>query len=169
MKNKTKEIVLISLCSAVLFTAQISLSFIPNVELVTLLIIIFSKYLGKKTIPVIYIFVLLEGTIFGFGYWLIGYLYIWPLLYLASVYVERIGNIKDKIKYSVLALIFGLTFGLLFELSYIPILGLANSFEWWMAGIPYDIAHGLSNLLVVYLLYSPLESSFGKIYENWTY
>ena len=46
----TREIVLMSLCSAILLAVQIALSFIPNVELVSTLIIVYTLVFRKKVL-----------------------------------------------------------------------------------------------------------------------
>ena len=71
---KTREIVTMGILSAILLAAQVSLGFLPNIELVTLLLIVYTLVLKKKVFFVIYVFVLLEGMIYGFGLWWINYL-----------------------------------------------------------------------------------------------
>ena len=66
---KTREIVTMGILSAILLAAQVSLGFLPNIELVTLLLIVYTLVLKKKVFFVIYVFVLLEGMIYGFGLW----------------------------------------------------------------------------------------------------
>lgn len=77
---KTREIVTMGILSAVLLAAQVSLGFLPNIEIVTLLIIVYTLVLRKKVFFVIYVFVLLEGLIYGFGLWWLNYLYVWRSL-----------------------------------------------------------------------------------------
>jgi hypothetical protein len=60
---------------------------------------------------------------------------------------------------------FGLAFGLLSALTqfliHAPTLGMASgfyaTFAWWVAGIPWDIIHGVSNFVVMLLLYHPFQ------------
>lgn len=56
---KTREIVTMGILSAILLAAQVSLGFLPNIELVTLLLIVYTLVLKKKVFFVIYVFVLL--------------------------------------------------------------------------------------------------------------
>ena len=76
---KTREIVTMGILSAILLAAQVSLGFLPNIELVTLLLIVYTLVLKKKVFFVIYVFVLLEGMIYGLGLWWINYLYVWSV------------------------------------------------------------------------------------------
>lgn len=76
-----KDIVICGLFAAVLLVTQVALAVLPNIELVSLLIIVYTLVFGKKTIPIIYIFALLEGLLYGFGIWWVMYLYVWTILY----------------------------------------------------------------------------------------
>ena len=57
---KTREIVIYGILSAVLLAAQVSLGFLPNIEIVTLLILVYTLVFRKKVFFIIYIFVFLE-------------------------------------------------------------------------------------------------------------
>ncbi len=60
-KPAAKDVAVIGICSAILLVAQVSINFIPNVELVSLLIILYTQFFGARTIPIIYIFALWKG------------------------------------------------------------------------------------------------------------
>ena len=74
------DIVIIGMMTAALESAKMALSFVPNVELVTLLIILFTLVIGKRVYYAIAAFVLVEGILYGFGIWWIMYVYMWPML-----------------------------------------------------------------------------------------
>ena len=59
----TKEIALMGILSALLIIGQVALGFLPNIEVVTLLVIAYTLVFGKKVFFIIYIFVLVEGLI----------------------------------------------------------------------------------------------------------
>ena len=80
ISEKVKLLVTLGFLSAILVLGQLGMAFLPNIEPVTVLLIIYTLAYGKKVFPVIYTFVLLEGLIFGFGIWWISYLYIWSIL-----------------------------------------------------------------------------------------
>ncbi len=84
IRQQSKNITLIGVMVATLEVAKFALSFLPNVELVTLLIMLYTLYFGRKIIYVIPVFVLIEGIVWGFGIWWIMYLYLWPLLALIT-------------------------------------------------------------------------------------
>ncbi len=69
-----------ALLSAILLIGQVGMSYLPNIEIVSLLIYIYTQVYRKKVFLIIYVFVILEGCIYGFGLWWFGYLYIWSIL-----------------------------------------------------------------------------------------
>ena len=79
-----KDIALIGAMIAVIEVCKAVLSFMPNVELTTFWLIMFTLYFGRKVIAVVPAFILVEGIIYGMNTWWIMYLYIWPLLVLLT-------------------------------------------------------------------------------------
>ena len=162
-----KDISLIGMMVAVIEVCKIALSGIPNVELITFWIIIFSIYLGKRIFYVIPIFIILEGSMYGFGLWWIMYLYTWPSLALISTLLRKMNS---ALMWSILAGLYGLLYGLFCSIPYIFIgtidanlaTGLRTAFTWWIAGIPWDIVHGISNFVIMLVLYHPITSVMNK-------
>lgn len=85
----TKEIALMGILSALLIIGQVALGFLPNIEVVTLLVIAYTLVFGKKVFFIIYIFVLVEGLIYGFGLWWINYLYVWSVQAAVSLFFRK--------------------------------------------------------------------------------
>lgn len=145
---------------ATLEVAKFALSFLPNVELVTLLIMLYTLYFGRKIVYVIPVFVLIEGIVWGFGIWWIMYLYLWPLLALIT-YLFR--KTESVIFWAVLAGVFGLIFGALCAIPYFFIGGWSTAVSWWVAGIPHDIIHCVSNVMITLVLFPPLRKALSKL------
>jgi len=150
---KAKAIVLIGMMGSLLFTMQVALYFLPNVELVTLFIILFTLIFKKKTIFIIYVFVLLEGFMYGFGLWWFGYLYVWTILYFITVSLNKL---TSPLSWAITSAGFGLSFGALFSIPYFITGGIALGGSYWISGIPYDLIHGISNFVLMFALYKPL-------------
>ena len=74
MRMNTKMLVISSMLTALLFAGQVGMQFLPNIEIVTLLIILYTRTFGKRVFAVIYAFVMLEGLFYGFGIWWVRYL-----------------------------------------------------------------------------------------------
>ena len=80
MRHAARDAAVVGVAAALMFGSQVALSFLPNVELVSLLVILFAQHLGRRALFAIYVFVLLEGLLYGFGSWWLVYLYIWTVL-----------------------------------------------------------------------------------------
>lgn len=158
---KPKEIVMTGLLGAVLMLAQVALSFLPNIELATLLIVLYALCFPRKVaLGSIYVFVLLEGLIYGFGSWWFGYLYIWLVPFLLALLFRKNDS---AVFWAVVNAAYGLFFGLFFSLTYAAIGGFWAGVSWWIAGIPFDIAHCVGNALSALFLYQPLKRCFDRL------
>lgn len=159
MKLKTKDITLIAMMVAVIEVSKFLLAQIPNVELTTFWIMMFSLYFGKRVYYAIIVFIVIEGLIYGIQLWWIMYLYAWPILAFITM------RLKDKstLNMSIVACIFGLLFGFLCSFPYFFIgaveslkVGFQSAFAWWIAGIPWDLVHGVANFMIMSLLHKPI-------------
>lgn len=156
-----QDIARIGMMVAVLEVSKLALSFLPNVELVTFWLILFTLFFGAKTVPAVFLFILVEGSLYGFGLWWFMYAYIWPSVAL-TVWLTR--KQTSRWYWAFVSGIFGLLFGALCSLVYIPIgiaegglaQGLRIAFVWWIAGIPFDLIHGTSNFILMLVLFKPV-------------
>ena len=139
--------------SSILLVTQLGMAFLPNIEPVSTLIILYTLCYKKRVFPIIYTFVLLEGIIFGFGIWWISYLYIWAILALIVLALQKMDS---AISWAVVSGFFGLMFGALCAIPYFISGGPFAAFAYWSAGIPYDILHCLGNFVLTLTLYKPL-------------
>ncbi len=151
--NKVIQIVTIGVLSAILLVGQLGLAFLPNIEIVSTLIILYTLTYKRQVFPIIMIFVLLEGIIFGFGIWWISYLYIWNILALIVLVLHKMDS---AILWAVVSGIYGLLFGALCAIPYLISGGPGTAFAYWSAGIPYDILHCGGNFTLTLVLYRPL-------------
>ena len=164
MKSKTKitvrDIAITGMMIATIEVAKNALAFIPNVELVSLLVILFTLYFGKKILFVIPAFILLEGCIYGFGLWWIMYLYVWPFLALITYIMRKQESVWV---WAIMSGSFGLAFGALCSIPYIVLSGPKAAFAWWVSGIPFDILHCVSNFVLCLVLFNPLSKVMRKM------
>lgn len=156
---KVKDIVLIGMLGALLVVVQVGLAVIPNVELVSILVIIYTLRYDKKAIYMIYIFALLEGLLYGFGLWWIMYLYVWTIL---SLITRLFRNNTSNIFWAILSGLYGLSFGALCSIPYFFIGGIHTAFAYWVSGIPFDITHCIGNFVIALVLFKPLYYLFKK-------
>lgn len=158
--NRIARIVTTGLLGAILLAGQLAMAPLPNIEPITTLIIVYTQICKKKVFGAIYVFVLLEGLIFGFGIWWLSYLYIWSILALLVLAMQKIDS---ALFWAVISGAFGLLFGALCAIPYLISGGLGAAFAYWTAGIPYDILHCCGNFALTLVLYAPLTKLLKKL------
>lgn len=169
--TKAKDVALVGIMIAVIEAAKLSLAAIPNVELTSFLVIMFTLYFGKKAFFAIPGFVLIEVMIFGFEpMWVTAYMYVWPVLFLLTLLLRRF---KGAFNMALLSGLYGLMFGFLCSFPYLflttslnPTAGLKSAITWWIAGIPFDVIHGVSNFLIMLVLFSPVSRVLERVNDK---
>lgn len=167
-KSKARDIARVALIIALIEAAKLSLAHLPNIELTSFLIIVFTLYFGKDVLFAIPAFIVIEILIFGFDImWVVAYLYVWYILYFLT---KLFGRSKNVITLSVISGFFGLFFGFLCSFPYLfittgtnPTASLSSAIAWWIAGIPFDIVHGVSNFIIMLVLYLPVRKILDRI------
>ena len=166
-----RDIAYIAFMVALIEVCKSGLLFLPNIELTSFWIIMFMLFYGRKTYLVIPAFILVEGALYGFGLWCLMYLYTWPLLGLLTWIFRRMDSL---LFWCFLSCMFGLSFGFLCSFPYF-FMGLASGgirqafsvqIGWWVAGIPWDIAHGVGNFILMLILYTPVSKLMRKLYKK---
>jgi len=164
-----KDAALIAVCAAILFVQQLALSFLPNIQFTTLLIILFTKVLGfKKTTFIIIIHVMVINILSPYG----------PLMpiYIPSMFIGwmlipiGLTTIFKKLNSAYALALFGFVFGFVYGWLYIPIavLVLDIPFEaYFMMDLPFELIMALSNFLTVLWLYEPLRKMLQKEKEKY--
>lgn len=136
-----------------MFGAKMALAALPNIEPVTLLILVYTAVFGKKALYPVFVYVMLEILVWGLGLWNLNYLYVWPILCLLALIMRKM---ESAWGWAILAGAFGLGFGLLCTPVYCISGGWAFGLSWWIAGIPYDVVHCVGNFASVLILRKPL-------------
>lgn len=159
----TRDIAMIGLMIAVIEVCKAVLSFLPNIELTTFWLIMFTLYFGRKVMAVVPAFILVEGAIYGMNTWWIMYLYIWPLLVLLTWFFRKE---ESPLFWAIFSGIFGLCFGMLCSITYFfigfssggVVAGLNTAFPWWISGIMWDIVHCVGNFVFMLVLFIPIRN-----------
>ena len=159
-KLSIRELVLLALIGALMFGSKIVLAFLPNVHLNALFILLAVLLFGRRAFYSVFVYVMLEGLIYGFGLWFVSYLYAWPLLCLAALLMR---DNRSWLLWAVVAAAHGLIFGALCAIPYIFIQGVPGAITWWISGLPYDCIHAGSNFVIVLILLKPLYAITGKL------
>ncbi|MFT3983497.1 MAG: hypothetical protein QM697_06300 [Lachnospiraceae bacterium] len=154
-KLSAGEIVLYGILAALLIAVQVGLAFLPNIELVSVLIIVYTLAIGKKVFYPLYTFVLVEGLLYGYGIWWINYLYVWAVLVIVVLFLKEQ---ESPVVWMTVAGLFGLLFGALTAIPYFFIGGVQMAWAYFLNGIPFDLLHGAGNCVTTLILYKPLRN-----------
>ena len=156
-----KDFVRIAAMTAILEAAKFLLNALPNVELVTLLLIVFTLHFKRRMVLcAALLFALIETLWWGISIWTVTYFYVWPLLVLI---VSLFSESDSVITFTVISTLFGMFFGMLCALTTLAVSGWNAAVAWWIAGIPYDLVHGFFNGILCLLLFKPLQRALNSI------
>ena len=151
---RLRTVALSGVLGAVLLVSQIALAPLPNIEVVSLLVMLFTLTLGKYVGYTLAVFVLLEGLVYGFGLWWFSYLYIWALLAAVTFFLRKMDS---RLGWALVNGFFGMAFGALTAIPTVVISGFAAGGAYIISGIPFDIIHAISNFMVAFLLMPTLK------------
>lgn len=131
-----------------MYVSKIIMEMIPNVHLLGTFVIAITVVYRKKALYPIYTYVLLNGLIAGFSAWWIPYLYIWTILWGATMLLPK--NMPTKIRpivYMLLCASHGFLYGTLYAPAQALLFGMdfRATIAWIIAGLPWDMIHGISN------------------------
>ena len=147
-----------------MFALQVAMSGLPNIEPVSLLVLVYAVVFGKKCLYPIYVFAVMDILFFGIQMWNINYLYVWAVLALAALWLREL---KHPLAWAILSAVFGLLFGALCAPVYLFTGGPAFAVNWWLSGIPFDLLHCVGNFAIVLLLFAPLRKLLGNLYRKY--
>lgn len=148
MKLTTRELVIFGMLAAMMYVSKIIMEMIPNVHLLGVFVVAITVVYRKKALYPIYTYVLLNGLIAGFSSWWIPYLYIWTILWGMTMLLPK--NMPTKIKpivYMLVCASHGFLYGTLYAPAQALLFGMdvRATIAWIIAGLPWDIVHGISN------------------------
>ena len=136
------------------FGAKYAMAFLPNIEPVSLCVMLFAVIFGKKAAWPIGCYVALEILFYGLGLWNINYLYIWTVLAIAAIMLRKMDSVFG---WALLSGVFGLCFGALCGIVDIFIGGFGYAAAKWVSGIPFDLLHCGGNFAITLILWKPLK------------
>ena len=88
LKLTVREMVLFAILGAMTFAAKYVMSFLPNIEPSSLMVMLFAVVFGKKWVYPTYLYVAMEVLFYGINLWTINYLYIWAVLAVAALLLK---------------------------------------------------------------------------------
>ncbi|MCL2865318.1 MAG: hypothetical protein FWE25_07255 [Lachnospiraceae bacterium] len=151
VKLTTRELVLFASLAGIMFLSKIGMQWIPNVHFLGMFLASFTLCYRTKALIPLYVFILLDGVYWGFSIFWVPNLYIWLPLWLCFMIIG-IFKIHKKIRvplYMILCAFHGLAFGTMYApfQAFMFGLNMQGMIAWIIAGIPFDIIHGVGNFV----------------------
>lgn len=162
-RPSARELALLAMLAALMVGTQVAMAALPNVHLVAIFVILAALLFGWKSLYAIAAFVALEALIYGVNIWVINYFYVWPLLALVAILFRKS---RSRVFWAAVAGIHGLLFGALCSIPYFLTGGWAAGFAYWVAGIPFDLIHCVSNVVLTFFLLIPLYNLCEKLLKR---
>lgn len=155
-----RKLALFSILGGMMFAAKMAMAQLPNIEPVSLLVMLYAVCFGWQGLYAVYLYVLLEIAVWGVGLWNVCYLYVWLVLFLLARLLRRM---DAPLGWAALSGGFGLLFGALCALVYWAAGGWAFAVSWWVSGLPMDLLHGAGNFVIALTLFKPLRRLLDKL------
>lgn len=159
-KLTVREIALFGVLGALVFAAKVAMSWLPNIEPVSLMVMVYAVVFGKKGLYPVYVYVALEILMYGLGTWNIMYLYIWAVLAIAAWFMRGVGQ---SLAWALLSGVYGMLFGALCMPVDVCIGGFGYAAAKWVSGIPFDVAHCVGNFCIALVLFNPMRALLEKL------
>lgn len=168
MKITLRETVIFGMLGAVMFASKIIMEMLPNIHLLGVFIITFTVVYRRKALYPIYIYVLLTGIFYGFATWWIPHLYVWTVLWGVTMLLpKKFPKTLKPVMYMIVNACHGFLFGTLYAPAQALLFGLSfkGMIAWIVAGLPWDLTHGVSNFFCGLLIF-PLITLLQKLERN---
>lgn len=150
MKLTVREMAVFSMLGALMFASKMLMEVAPNIHLLGVFTIAFTVVYRAKALYPIYIYVLLNGLFAGFNVWWVPYLYLWTVLWgITMLLPKKMPKPMAVVVYSLVNALHGYGFGILYAPAQAILFGLSfkGMIAWIIAGFPFDVIHGTSNLI----------------------
>lgn len=89
--SAARMLALVGVMAATVECGKLALSFLPNIEIVTLMLALYGYVFGWYGVVSAGVFVCIEPLIYGFGSWVITYALYWPVVAAVFMIFGRIG------------------------------------------------------------------------------
>ncbi len=155
--------VLFGMLAALTFALQVVMGPLPNIEPVSLLVMLFAVTFGWKALYPVYIFVVMEILYYGISTWNIYYLYVWTVLAVIAICLR---SVRNPLVWALISGVYGLLFGALCAIADAFIGGVSFAVTKWVSGIPFDVTHCVGNFVIALVLFAPLRNLMEKLYSR---
>ena len=168
MKLTVRETAVFGMLGAVMYASKMIMELAPNIHLLGVFTVAFTVVYRKKALYPIYVYVLLNGALSGFGTWWIPYLYVWTILWgIVMLLPQKMPKKIKPLVYMTVCAMHGFMFGILYAPVQALLFGLSfkGTIAWIVSGLPFDFIHGVSNFFCGMLIV-PIISILRKLETN---
>ncbi|MDR1003232.1 MAG: hypothetical protein LBL82_08200 [Oscillospiraceae bacterium] len=162
INRRTQRVALIGMLCAVAVVGRIGMTFLPNVQPVTAILILTAVFVGVlDSLCSAVVIVVATNLYMGMGMWTFTQISAWSVIVLISWLIFR----KKHNRYLLLAwsLLCGYLYGAAISTVSYNIMSMGGANQgyvlYWLSGLPLDTYHALGNAVFVWFLY-PLFSRF---------
>lgn len=165
-KTIIKDICLIPICAVIVALLEYVLTFLPNIQLTVLLLVVFSKVFKTwKTLIIILIYVIIDSLLMG----AFSLIYL-PFTYLGWAFIPILlntlfKNVNSPLFMGILAILFAYLYCLVYLVPVVLILHF-DFLTYLISDIPFEILLMGSSFISVYWLFQPLYKLISKYYKN---
>lgn len=152
---EARRMSLIAMLSSLSFVGRMMFTFLPNVQPMTVIILIVAMYLGTYDGWLVAIIsILISNLYLGMGVWTLAQIASFSVLILIVHICKKI-NLSIRY-YPIVSLFMGFTYGFVISLVQAPFFGWVSFFPYWISGLSYDLNHAVGNYLFFIILHPPL-------------
>jgi len=148
-KLTPRELVTFAMLGTLMLLGKLLMEWAPNVHFLGMFTMVYTLVYRRRALLPIYVFSFLEGLYAGFSLWWVPSLYLWTVLWGATMLLPR--EMPRRIAVPVYMTVCALH-GLLYGTLYAPFqalafhLGWKGTLAWIVSGLPFDAVHALGNL-----------------------
>ena len=152
----TRRLVVYAMLGTIMYLSKLLMEWAPNLHFLGMLTMTYTIVYRRGALVPVYVYVLLNGLFTGFSAWWVPYLYIWTVLWGATMLLPQ--NMPAKIAapvYCAVCALHGLAFGTLYAPAQALMFGLSfkATLAWIASGFPFDVLHAAGNLAAGVLIF----------------
>ena len=167
-RRRLFELAVFPMLAVIMFCSKLLMEALPNIHIVGMLVVLYTVVFRSKALIPIYIYVFLTGIYAGFDVWWAPYLYIWTILWAMTMCLPKnMPRAAAIVVYSVVCGLHGFLYGVLYAPAQAFLFGLNfnQMVTWIISGLPFDILHGVGNVIFGCFVY-PLAEIMKKIMKK---
>lgn len=156
-----KKVILYAMLACILVVSKEVLAFLPNIEIVSFLVIMYGLFFSVHAILyIVFLFSTIQMLLYGVGMWTPMYYIVFSTLGILTILLRR--WLTNEYRLALLSGSFGLIFGFLFSLPYF-LISWHLGWAYFLNGLIFDVIHAIGNYILMLLLARPVKRTLGML------